>query len=1203
MQLDSLLSVVRDTPHYRALIETLRNGHRAPDQHLLRAARPFMIAALARDLNRALIIVTAQVERAYNIAEQLPVWLPNVPVLRFAEPSAIFYDRTPWATNTMRTRVSALAALCPPIGVEAGTPPVIVTSAYALMQRTLPPREFRVGSRVLKRSQQADPDKLLRSWLSLGYTPASIVTEPGTFSRRGGIIDIFPTAMLSPVRIEFFGDEIDSLRTFDPATQRSAETIDRVIITPAREAIPKYGGAVADRLAGWFATLPNPDDDVTSAQPDEADLRSETAFPLLDFYLPYLYSAPASLLDYAPDDALIVVEDWDALTDTVADLESQALSQRADKSAVQLPADMPLPYITWDDLQESISERKVLHLGGSEIPDDSDDPDQTVSERTEQGTLGDLFAPARRYGGQLRTFLESLQKVTRRDESAIVITRQALRIAKLWEQHSGLRVAPTDDLTEVPALGKVAFIEGAITEGWTLTPPAAAHTEDRNNVDPNGALLDDPPSEAVRHIHLITDAELFGWRRPEPRRRQLPRSGSPEALFADLQVGDYVVHSEYGVGRFAGLHKRLMQGAEREYFMIEFAGTDTLYVPIHQVDRLTRYVGPNDQAPALHRLGSSDWQRAKEAARMAAEEIAKELLELYALRAHVHGYAFQPDTPWQHELEASFPFIETEDQLSAIQAVKADMERPHPMDRLICGDVGYGKTEVALRAAFKAVMDGKQVAVLVPTTVLAQQHFGTFTQRMLPFPVRIEMLSRFRTHAEQQKILEQTAEGQIDILIGTHRLIQSDVVFKDLGLLVIDEEQRFGVTHKEKLKRMRTEVDVLTMTATPIPRTLYMGLTGVRDLSLIQTPPEERLPVLTHVGAMDDKVVRQSILRELDRGGQVFYLHNRVSTIDTIAQRLRDLVPEAKIVIGHGQMADEQLEDVMTAFARGDYDVLLCTTIIESGLDIPNANTIIIDRADMFGLAQLYQLRGRVGRGTNRAYAYFFHPRHNRLNEDARARLQTIAEQTELGVGMSIAMRDLEIRGAGDMLGLRQSGYIASVGFHLYTQLLAQAVQRLKNGQPMPANITSAPSIAIDVPINAFVPTNFISDMNLRMQLYRRLADIQNETQLDAMRSELIDRFGTLPPELEGLLFQLRIKLLAHLANVTAITSDDTQISIRLPYLAEVDRAALQHYIGNGVRVSRTSVWLPRDANQEDWQARLIRVLGKLALHTPEAAA
>ncbi len=1184
MNLHGLLSLMRQSPLYRSVLDDLQARRETPDQRLLRSARPYAVAALAQDLNRPVLVVTALVERAYNVAEQLPAWLPGRPVLRFAEPSSLFYERSPWAAATIRARLSVLATLCPPAGVNpdpSATPPIIVTSALALMQRTLPVREFRAGSRVLKVGQVADPDKLLRTWLGIGYTPASVVAEPGTFNRRGGIVDVFPISAGRPVRIEFFGDTIESLRAFDPATQRSAENVAEVLINPAREALPRLAGHVARHLHDWFEQQPPADEDVASAQPDEADLTSESAFPLLEFYLPYFYSSPASLLDYLPDDTLIVVEDWNALSDCLAELEAQAVEQRAEKhNSSQLPADYPLPYLTWDELHEAISERHPLHLGGSQL--------EEMAERPAYPHLGELFAPGPRYGGQLRTVMTALHDLNLTQDRVVVVSNQSLRLCELWEEQE--RTPSRPPVENLPTLPEgVSFVEGALAEGWTFKPDSGE-----------------------RPTHLFTDAEIFGWKRPEPRRHRVPRAVSPEAYFADMAPGDYVVHVEYGIGRFVGLKKRTMEGSEREYLVIQYAGSDILYVPIHQADRLSRYVGAGDTEPTLSRLGSPEWARTKEAARAAAEEVARDLLDLYARRESIHGFAYSPDAPWQHELEASFPYVETEDQLRVLAEVKADMESPTPMDRLICGDVGYGKTEVALRAAFKAVMDGKQVAILVPTTVLAQQHFTTFSQRLTPFPVKVEMLSRFRTRQEQKEILESTAVGGVDILIGTHRLLQPDVAFRDLGLLIIDEEQRFGVTHKERLKQMRTEVDVLTLTATPIPRTLYMSLSGIRDISTINTPPEERLPVLTHVGPYDDKLVRQAILRELDRGGQVFYLHNRVSTIRAIARRLRELVPEANIVIGHGQMPEEELEMVMAEFARGEYDVLLCTTIIESGLDIPNANTIIIDRADTFGLAQLYQLRGRVGRGANRAYAYLFHPRTSRLTPEARARLDTIAEQTELGGAMSIAMRDLEIRGAGDLLGTRQSGYIASVGFHLYTQLLGQAVQKLRSGESggaaLPSPSVTVPAATIDLPVPAFIPVDFIPEVNLRLQLYRRLADLRDDKAIEDMRAELTDRFGPLPEAIQGLLFQLKVKLRAARASVTAIASEDSQISIRLPYLAEVDRAALQQYLGNGVRVSRTSVWLPREQDAKAWQTRLLNVLDKLAnntaaVTTPPAAA
>lgn len=1170
MQLDGLLDLLRRTSAYRDLLGALEQGEPLPDQHILRAARPFVLAALVQDLNRPLLIIAGRVDRAYNIAEQLPVWLPDRAVERFAEPTAIFYERSPWTPTAIHSRLTTLATLAPPIGLKRGEPqppPIIVTSALALMQKTLPAREFRAASRLLRLGAQVSPDSLLHTWLQNGYEPASIVVEPGTFSRRGGILDIFPVSARFPVRVEFFGDEIDSLRSFDPATQRSLNNLDQIAITPAREALPRFGPATAEKLAGWFSRQPDPAEDVTSSLPDFEPLSNGVPFPHLEYYLPYFHSQPATLLDYLPENALVVVDDWGALHDSMADLEEQAVSLRREKTAAgQLPTDYPLPYLTWDELQDELSTRPTLRLGT--------DPELQSAPGV---MLGELFAPGQRYGGQLRYVLDELHRITGQGERVIVVSQQAQRLAQLWGEQDDY-IPPVSRISTADALGDLTFVEGTLAEGWTL-------------------------SDENRRDHLLTDAELFGWQRPEPRRHVQRRAVPPEATFADMQVGDYVVHVEYGIGRFAGLQKRLIDESEREYLIIEYAGGDLLYVPIHQADRLSRYVGADDRDPPLNRLGTQDWARTKENTRRAVEEVARELLELYAARSSVAGHAFSPDTPWQAELEASFPYVETEDQLLALRAVKQDMESPHPMDRLICGDVGYGKTEVALRAAFKAVMDGKQVAILVPTTVLAQQHFNTFTRRLVSFPIKVEMLSRFRSPAEQREILYGLAQGTVDIVIGTHRLLQADVSFHDLGLLIIDEEQRFGVTHKEQLKRFRTEVDVLTLTATPIPRTLYMSLTGVRDISMIQTPPEERLPVVTHVGVYDDKLVRQAILRELDRGGQVYFVHNRVQSIGVIAERLRRLVPEASIAVGHGQMDEHRLEEIMTAFARGDYDVLISTSIIESGLDIPNANTLIVDRADWFGLAQLYQLRGRVGRGANQAYAYFFHPRTSRLTPEARARLETIGEQTELGSGFSIAMRDLEIRGAGDMLGTRQSGHIAAVGFHLYTELLAQAVRHLKGEGEAPHLPIAAQTVTIDLPLPAYFPVQYISETSLRIQLYRRLAEIDSFEAIDAMRAELADRFGPLPRAVEGLLYQIRVKLLAQRANATAIATENGQITIRLPYLATVDRTALQQALGHNTRVSRVGIWLPADGlPEEQWKAALLDVLEKLEITQAQSA-
>ncbi len=1159
MQLTGLPDLLRDTPAYRALLSRLQNG--TIDHNMLnviRAARPFVAGALAYDWPAPIIYITGRVDRAYNVAEQLPVWVGERRVLRFAEPTPMFYDRAPWGETVIRNRIAALAALLPPDDYDPLPPPIIVTSARALMQRSLPVNHFRKGSMVLRVGQRHVIDKLLTQWLQLGYTPASIVVEPGSFSRRGGVIDIFPVAADRPYRIEFFDDEIDSLRVFDPASQRSAAQVEYCPITPAREALPERTQSLATHLEAWFATLPPTEDDAMSPMADLEPLSNGVSFPYIEHYLPYLYANPVSLLDYAPGDALIIIDDMAEFHEIIDDVERQAVQSREERLATnQLPSDYPLPYLTRDVLLDSLMERVTVQLT-NRFDEDDGRPD------------GDLFVPGQRFGGQVRPMLNHLRALRKQGERIVVVTQQASRLTELWREQEPF-IPKIDDIIETPPQASLQFVDGVLGEGWRLN-------------------LGDG------ELHLLTDAEIFGWRRPEPRRRataapQPPRI--PDFAYTDLNEGDYVVHVDYGIGRFAGMRRRTIEGNQREYLLVEYAGTDVLFVPIHQADRLTRYVGAGDKPPQLNKLGKTDWQQVKSKIKKAVEEEARELLQLYARRLNTSGHAFLPDVPWQHELEASFPYVETEDQLRAVREVKADMEKPYPMDRLICGDVGYGKTEVALRAAFKAVMDGKQVALLVPTTVLAQQHFDTFSQRLAAFPVNVEMMSRFRTKEEQRRALPRIASGEIDIVIGTHRLLSDDVRFKELGLLIIDEEQRFGVTHKEHFKKMRTQVDVLTMTATPIPRTLYMSLTNLRDISMIQTPPEERLPVITHVGAYDERLVRQAVLRELERGGQVFFVHNRVRTIEVARERLERIVPEARIVVAHGQMNERQLEAVMSQFGHGEYDVLVATSLIENGIDIPTANTLIIDRADWFGMAQLYQLRGRVGRSAQQAYAYFFHHGAGGLTLEARERLETLAEYGDLGAGFQIAMRDLELRGAGDILSTRQTGHVAAVGLHLYTQMVTQAVNELKaetDTTPLPVAMSN---ITIDLPLPAYIPTDWIPEMELRLQIYRRIGNLATMEDVDAIREELRDRFGQLPIAVDGLLYQIDVKLLAREINATAVIDLSNVIHIKLPYLAEVNREALQAYLGGDIRVSRTAVMLP--VEDGTWQLRLLDVLRILA--------
>jgi transcription-repair coupling factor (superfamily II helicase) len=1193
MQLTGLLDLLRGSNPYRDLLTHLQVSTPSSDLGVIRAARPFLLAALARDWPGPILYLTARIDRAYNVSEQIPVWLGDVPVHRFAEPTPMFYERAPWGDTVVRSRIATLSALASdadtlyrvPTGDSASTQPIIVTSARAIMQPTLPVNQFRKACMELKPGQRHTLDAMLGRWVAMGYEPASIVVDPGMFSRRGGVVDIFPLSADRPVRIEFFDDEIDQMRAFDPSTQRSAEVVKRLMIPPAREALPQSTPPVAAHLATWFRSLPPNEQDVTSPASDAEPLGNGAAFPYLEHYIPYLYPNLVSLLDYAPDNALIVVEDWVELRDTIAGIEEAAIKTREERLvAGQLPPDHPLPYLTWDALTEEFEHRKTLRLGsGMGLVNEHDQSDGEVGARhvlplqdiVGMEGFGHIFAPEDHFGSQLRLLTERMRTMRRNDGRVVVVTGQTARVADLWREGDTF-IATQRDILETPAPGAVHLVDGALREGWRMRLPEG-------------------------ETHLLTDAEIFGWKRPEPRRTKAPRHGRlPESSYADMHEGDYVVHVDYGIGRFAGMRRRTIEGNQREYLVVEYAGTDMVFVPIHQADRLTRYVGPDDRPPTLSRLGKPDWMRVTAQAKRAVEEEAKELLELYAKRLATPAHAFEPDTPWQHELEASFPFVETEDQIRAVQDVKRDMQQPHPMDRLICGEVGYGKTEVALRAAFKAVTGGMQVALLVPTTVLAQQHYETFSQRLAPFPIKVEMLSRFRTKEEQRAILPRLANGEIDIIIGTHRLLQDDIQFKNLGLVIVDEEQRFGVTHKEHLKRLRTEVHVLTLTATPIPRTLYMSLAGVRDISMMQTPPEERLPVITHVGPFDDALVRQAVLREMERGGQVFFVHNRVQSMDNAYEKLEQIVPEASVITGHGQMDSRTLERVMVDFARGEYDVLLSTSIIESGIDIPTANTLIIDRADWFGMAQLYQLRGRVGRSAQQAYAYFFHPSTNRLTDDARARLETLAENTDLGSGFQIAMRDLELRGAGDILSTRQTGHVAAIGLHLYTQLLTQAVQDMKGKSPHEVVLpVSTANITIDLPLPAYLPNDWIPEMALRLQIYRRIGGLASAEDVDMMREELRDRFGVLPPAVDGLLYQIDVKLLAQAAGATAVINLSDVINIKLPYLAEVNRARLEAQLGEEARVSRTAVMLP--TYEDNWQLRLLDVLKFLAEGVREA--
>ena len=1130
-----LLKYLSGLSAYQDLLSNLSEGQFRDSGRfgmgLPRASRLALLAALHADLNVPILLLTNRADRALGLFDELNFWLGSERIFYFPEPTPLFYEALPWSDSTRRERLSVyseLAKFLIPGGEPDPVPPVVIAPIRAVMTRSIPRRDFLRATQRLSAGDRRDLQETLQSWADLGYQYSNIVVQSGQFSRRGGILDIWSPSEALPVRVEFFGDEIDTLRQFNPATQRTTSALQKTMIFPASEALP---GA--------------------------AEKRGIPRANLSEFNLPEIYQYPSSLMDYLPDKALILLDGEEFITAAVNDIEEESAARFQALAAQNiLPADFPVPYISWSEIEDGFARRQVLELGHTNAIG---------------GTpLAAAFEPGPRFAGRLKDFQAYLNELERKGQAWTVVSRQAARLRQLWLEGNP---AVSPDTAET------RFVEGSLSGGWVLQ------------------------GEDGEIYNLITDNEIFGWARPQVRRRAPVISEAPELVFGDLKPGDWVVHVDHGIGQFVGLLSPTVDGIQREYLTIQYKDNDLLYVPIHQADRLSRYIGAEGGPPTLNRLGSAEWGQTKQRARRAVQEVAAELLELYAKRQISEGHRFGADSDWQRELEASFPYIETPDQLKAIEQVKADMESPRPMDRLLCGDVGYGKTEVALRAAFKAVAGGKQVAVLVPTTVLAQQHYDTFRERLATFPVNVEMLSRFRSQKEQTDIIKRLAEKQVDIVIGTHRLISADVAFNDLGLVIIDEEQRFGVSHKEHLKRLRNSVDVLTLTATPIPRTLYMALTGVRDISNINSPPEERLPIITHIGPYEPKLVREAVIRELDRGGQVFFVHNRVQSIPAVYNHLQNLVPEASIGIAHGQMDEEQLAGVMHGFTSGQFDILLCTSIIESGLDIPNANTLIIDRADTFGLAQLYQLRGRVGRGAQRAFAYLFRSTRHQPTPEGQERLEVLADNSQLGAGYNIAMRDLEMRGAGDLLGTRQSGYIAALGFQLYTRLLSQAVRSLRAASGLEAEPesglpwldASSLTINIELPLSSEIPASYIPDQELRLTLYRRIASLRSEEDLTLTEIEFADRFGEPPQGVKDLLFQMKIKILGEKVGLESISIVNNQLVLSYPPLSKGVNSRGLPAVDPAARAGKNAYWINlAGLKDESWQAVLVRVLRKL---------
>lgn len=1123
-------------------------------------AKSYLVAALALGPPaRRVCWLARDAEVGERVAEELAAWLGDPGAVAVLEPrTALAYERSELVADETAARVAALAAW------RSGRARVLVAGIAALLQPTLAPDDLPDLPLELRPGIRLEPERLLRELAQAGYEPVIEVGGRGEFARRGGIVDVFPPSAELPVRIEFFGVEIDSLRAFDPADQRTVGSLDRLVLLPATEFLAPHGGRAAllerlrdrgldpaeglpERLAADLERLLGVSERPlgASGRPLGASGRAggdgaRGAFDLGDaaeVWAPLL--APATGLDHLAAADLVVLDEPAEIAETAEFLADQARGRRAELVAAgELPPAWPEAYPDEGALRRALAARPLLGLTWqSDPPADLEAVLVPAGGRVVEDPFG-WREPALPPGGAGR-LAEAIERwlvpggspeatgsgagggmgdgeleVRTAPPRIVVASDQAPRLAELLAE-AGRPVGTTLVVREPLSPGTVVLVERSLNGGFAGGPEG---------------------------LVFVTDRELFGAvriRRPKVRRRVVPRD-----LLERLSPGDLVVHIDHGIARYERMVRRSSgSGDARDYLELSFAGGDRLYVPVEQIGRVSRYSG--GEAPALSRLGGSDWLRTKQRVRRAVTNLAEELLALYAARETAVGHAFGPDSPWQAELEASFPYEETADQLRALAEVKADMESSRPMDRLVVGDVGYGKTEIALRAAFKAVVEGKQVAVLVPTTVLADQHYRTFSQRFAAFPFTVRLLSRFVPPAEQARTLAGLRSGSVDVVIGTHRLLSRDVAFRDLGLVIVDEEQRFGVAAKERLKQLRTEVDVLTLSATPIPRTLNLALAGLRDLSVIETPPEDRLPIQTRVAEASAGLVRDAILRELERGGQVYVVHNRVETIEAQAEQLRRLLPGVRIVVGHGQMPERELEEVMRAFAAGEADVLVCTTIIESGLDIPNANTILIDRADQLGLAQLYQLRGRVGRSNRRAYAYLLYRLRARMSDEARRRLQAIFNASELGAGFQIALADLEIRGAGNILGAEQSGHIAAVGFDLYSRLLAEAVEELRARRQGRPPLREVPAAVVDLPVEAHLPETYVPDEAQRLDLYRRLARAGTADDLADLRAELADRFGPPPPPVERLLEVVELRLAAEAAGIAALGREGGWLVVR----------------------------------------------------------
>lgn len=1072
-----------------------------------------IIGEIAGSTEGQKLIVVSTYNRAKRLQTDLSFFSDeNILILPPEEDPVLRYDTR--SNDTLYERIGVMSRLV------SGEECTVIAPVTGVLRKLPPVDVFRDNFLKITQGEDMDPEEIREKLREMGYEREPVTEAPGEYSMRGGIMDIFPPDSEYPVRIEFFDSEVDSIRTYDRETQRSLEPLSHVEICPCcmvprkEELFSRAGEAIEKAYTRQIRRVK--DEEISAKLEERKGRITEWAANMMNLrYLEtltgYFYDDAVFIWDYMQEPT-IFIDDPGRILETLEVFESE----RADDVAVILEEGMGVR----EDFAHIPEKKDYFKL--YELPENINRNGYIFTPFTSTIKNAPFLHELRQidtrqmpsYNGRLDVMKADIEGYTARNFTVTIVCATEERQTNIREFIESAGFMHRD---------RIQLRQGVITGSMELT--------DRKEC-------------------FIWEGDIFGDSRGSTgRRRRRQKSDSRKVIksFADIKEGDYVVHEHHGIGRFEGVETLVVQGVKQDYLKVKYAGTDSLYIPVDQLNMLQKYIGGGEKAPKLNRLSGSEWKATKAKAQAAVDDMAEELLELSAARMHEKGYAFGEDTPWQKDFEDSFPYSETDDQLRCIDEIKGDMERDVPMDRLLCGDVGFGKTEVAARALFKCVSEGKQAAVLVPTTLLANQHYYTLKDRFEKFPFKVEMLSRFRTKAQQDEILEKLKGGQIDLIIGTHRLLSSDVEFKDLGLLVVDEEQRFGVRHKERIKSLKNNVDVLTLSATPIPRTLHMSLSGIRDISTIEEPPEGRYPVQTYVMEEDDFLIREAVEREMARGGQVFLLHNRVASISRVAARVEELVPSARVAVGHGKMSEERLEDIMMDFSAGEYDVLVSTTIIESGMDIPNANTMIILDADRFGLAQLYQLRGRVGRSGRLAYAYLMYRRGKELSEIAEKRLSAIRYFTEFGSGFRIAMKDLELRGAGNLLGTEQSGHMMNIGYELYCKLLEDSVRRFSRDESDEPETTGAQreeETSVNLPITAVIPASYIHDETLRLQMYKKIAMIETEEDEGDVTDELIDRFGDIPEDTMNLIRISRIRKMAGRAGITEISQEGYKLKM-----------------------------------------------------------